>query len=318
VIHFLLRVAGWGFVLGLGFSLAFHDWGNLGRYTLISAFFSALLGGGIHLLPRRWMEPAPGESPARAALRMQATWLGLCLSLVGLGLAVVGRWVGPGSLDAYTVIITLLVSLLLTSLAVGRAMAVALVARTQALERARARAGFLALRAQLQPHTLFNALNTILALVRPDPEGAEGALRNLSALLRQILAALEHESWTLQEECGLLHALLALERVRFGSRLTYEIHLPSEAEARPVPPLLLLPLVENSLKHGFRSKVGPCRVEVMVEPKVIRVVDDGVGRPEAPVEGVGLRTVRERLEACGGRLSWPPVTQGCEARVELP
>lgn len=316
--RFLLRVVGWGLALGAGFCLVFQDWQHLGRYTLICAFFTALLGGGFQLLPRRWMEPGPREAPARAALRMQGIWLGLCVILVGFGLWVMGRLMGPGSLSGYTVIITLLLSLLMTSLMVGRQTAMALVARTQDLERARARAGFLALRAQLQPHTLFNALNTILARVRPDPDGAEDALRSLAALLRQTLAALERETWTLGEECGLLRSLLELERSRFGTRLAYEIQLPPEAEATPIPPLLLLPLVENSLKHGFQTKVGPCRLLVRVESGAIRIEDDGVGRPGSPVEGIGLRTVRERLEAIGGRLSWPQVSEGCAIRLELP
>ena len=315
--RFLVQVAGWGLVLGLGLSTVFQEWNHLGRYTLICTFFTALLGGGFKLLPKRWMEPGPRESPSRTALRIQATWLGLCLGLVGFGLLLVGHWTGPGSLNLNSVVITLLVSLLLTSLLVGRSTALALVARSQELERTRVQAVFLALRAQLQPHTLFNALNTILARVRPDPEGAEKSLRDLATLMRQTLVALEQETWTLQEECGLLRSLLELERARFGDRLSYDIHLPAEAATVPIPPLLLLPLVENSLKHGFRGKVGPCHLDVLVEPKRIRVRDDGVGRPQAPVEGVGLRTVRERLEVFGGRLSWPPIAEGCEACVEL-
>ena len=280
--RFLFKVGSWGVLLGLGFSLVFQDWHHLLRYILISTFFTALLGGGFQLLPKQWLEPGRQESPTRAALRMQATWLGLCLGLVGLGLFLMGRWAGPGSLNGYTIVITLAVSLLLTSLTVGRHTAVALVARTQELERARTRAGFLALRAQLQPHTVFNALNAILARVRPDPEGAEQDLRSLAALLRQTLVALERETWTLSEECGLLRSLLELERSRFGARLAYDIHLPPGLGMTPIPPLLLLPLVENSLKHGFRSKVGPCRLEVLVEAQAIRIVDDGVGRQEAP------------------------------------
>jgi hypothetical protein len=202
--RFLFKVGSWGLLLGLGFSLAFQDWHNLPRYILISTFFTALIGGGFQLLPKQWMEPVRQESPARAALRMQGTWLGLCLALVGLGLFLLEHWMGPGALEGSTVLITLTLSLLLTSLTVGRHTAVVLVTRTQELERARTRAGFLALRAQLQPHTIFNALNAILARVRPDPEGAEQDLRNLAALLRQTLVALERETWTLGEECSLL------------------------------------------------------------------------------------------------------------------
>jgi len=315
--RFLLRVGGWGGALGFLFSLAFQEWANLPRYVLVCSLFTALITGGFALLPQRWLEPDPAEPPRRAALRMQATWLCACFVLVALGLLVVRLAVGPGALSANSILITGLASLLCTSLAVGRHTAAALVARTTELERAKARAGFLALKAQLQPHTLFNALNTILAQVRPDPEGAEQSLRGLATLLRRILAALDREAWTLEEECDLLRTYLELECSRFGHRLSYAIHLTEEDAARPIPPLLLLPLVENSLKHGFQAKVGPCHVEVCVSGTRIRVLDDGVGRPPEPVEGVGLRTVRQRLGALGGSLSWPQVLTGCEVRLEL-
>ncbi len=316
--RFLLQVVAIGFALALLLSLTFGEWAHLGLYTGICVFFTALMGGGFQFVPRRWLDPDLRDRPGRAALRMQATWLGLSLLMLGLGFGILRLWAGPKAFGGFGIVVTYLVSLLMTSLAVGRHTAVTLVARTQELERARARAGYLALQAQLQPHTFFNGLNAILARVRPDPEGAEAAIRSLARLLRHTMVALERESWTLQEECDVLQSLLELERSRFGDRLAFEVHLVPEAETVLIPPLLLLPLVENSLKHGFRSKVGPCRLEVWAEPRCIRVIDDGVGRLDASPEGVGLKTVRQRLEALGGRLWWPPMTRGCEARVELP
>jgi LytS/YehU family sensor histidine kinase len=185
------------------------------------------------------------------------------------------------------------------------------------LARAEARATFLGLQAQLQPHTLFNALNTIAALIPVVPWSAEVATERLSALLRRILSALEHPEWPLQEEFQLLEHLLRLEELRFGERLRFELLLdPAMAEVR-VQPLLLLPLVENALKHGFRPKVGPCHLRIQAAEGRIRIEDDGVGRSPDSAEGVGIRTVRERLEASGGLLDWPGVAQGCTVEVRL-
>jgi signal transduction histidine kinase len=79
----------------------------------------------------------------------------------------------------------------------------------------------------------------------------------------------------------------------------------------------LLPLVENALKHGFRPKVGQCHLKIEAAGGWIRIADDGVGCTADAPEGVGIRTVRERLEASGGSLLWPEVDQGCTVEVRL-
>ena len=84
-----------------------------------------------------------------------------------------------------------------------------------------------------------------------------------------------------------------------------------------IPPLLLLPLVENSLKHGFRPKVGSCTLSVTAGPWGIRVEDDGVGMAAGTKSGVGLEAVRSRLGMMGGTLVWPPVASGCCVVVRL-
>jgi signal transduction histidine kinase len=95
-----------------------------------------------------------------------------------------------------------------------------------------------------------------------------------------------------------------------------ELH-PDEAE-RVVPPLLLLPLVENALKHAFRPKPGPCALRVEARSGRLQVIDDGVGRAEDAPDGVGLRTVRQRLEAMGATFQWLEVAQGCAVEITWP
>jgi len=186
------------------------------------------------------------------------------------------------------------------------------------LTRAQARAEFLTLKAQLQPHTLFNALNGIIGLIREHPREAEEATRRLAALMRRVLEGLEMEHWTLAEEFQVVEDLVRLETLRFGDRLVTELHLEPVMAQRLVPPLIILPLVENSLKHGFRKKVGRCSLQIRAADGRVHVLDDGIGLQPGWREGVGLRTVRERIEAEGGELLELPCETGCRVEVRLP
>jgi signal transduction histidine kinase len=186
------------------------------------------------------------------------------------------------------------------------------------LARAQARAEFLALEAQLQPHTLFNALNGIVGLIREHPREAEEATRRLASLMRHVLAGLDQAHWTLADEFGVVEDLVRLETLRFGDRLKTEILLDASMASRQVPPLSILPLVENSLRHGFRTKVGSCSLRVEAADGSVSVKDDGAGFDPAWREGVGLRTVRERIEAEGGKPLFPSGSSGTCVKLCLP
>jgi two-component sensor histidine kinase len=285
---------------------------------LIGAIFSVTIWGGYEC-SLEWLERHPASlSPYRAALLTLGKWALVYLVLVAVSVVLVRVLLGVNCVENrqnafFTVFIGLVISGPIVNLrAISR-----MVATARALEQARAQASFLSLKAQLSPHTLFNALNTIAALIPENPKAAEQAVERLSALLRRILVALERERWSLGEEFQLLRDLLEIQQARFGGRLTFELDLPESEEERIIPPLLLLPLVENSLKHGFRAKVGPCHVSVRAGNGVIHIQDDGLGRDPSAPEGVGIRTVRHRLEALGGRLLWPQVPSGCLVEVRL-
>lgn len=285
-------------------------------FGLIGSVFCVVMWGGSELL-RDWLYRInPRHSALRSALLVQARWLLAYTLMLGLVFGLIRLLFGVNlAPNLRTALFTALISYLISSVIVSFFQMKQLVETTRELEQAKARATFLALRAQLSPHTLFNALNTIAALIPESPLAAEQTVEGLSRLLRRILEALEREQWSLREEFQLLEELLALEKTRFGERLDYTLRLPDTEAERPTPPLLLLPLVENSLKHGFRAKVGPCRLTLTATLEGVSLEDDGVGRsPDAP-EGVGLRTVRERLTACGGALHWPAVDSGCRVEV---
>jgi hypothetical protein len=163
-----------------------------------------------------------------------------------------------------------------------------------------------ALRAQLNPHFLFNSLNSINALVGTDPEAARRMCEGLGDFLRRTLALGSRDAVTLGEEMALVERYLGIEQVRFGERLRVERTVAPEAATCQVPPLLLQPLVENAIKHGIQDVVegGVIRIEARREGGLLRVVVENPVDADAPArrgEGVGLENVRRRLAAFGSR-----------------
>jgi len=167
-----------------------------------------------------------------------------------------------------------------------------------------------ALRAQLNPHFLFNSLNSINALVGRDPEGARRMCEGLGEFLRLTLHLGRRESVTLSEELALVDRYLAIEQVRFGDRLRVERQIDTGALGCLLAPLLLQPLVENAVKHGVaaRPEGGLVRLEVVKRDGRLMVVlenpvddDDPVSPGSPPGTGTGLENVRRRLAVLGGR-----------------
>ena len=183
-----------------------------------------------------------------------------------------------------------------------------------------------ALRAQLNPHFLFNSLNSINALVGSDPEGARRMCESLGDFLRRTLALGARESVSLEEELSLVDRYFAIEKVRFGARLGVESNIEQGAERCLVPPLLLQPLVENAVKHGIAERIegGTIKIGAAVKEGALRlsveneVDEDTVAKPG---QGVGLENVRRRLEAGYGRIGQLRVGADSErfrAEIRLP
>lgn len=160
-----------------------------------------------------------------------------------------------------------------------------------------------ALHAQLHPHFLFNALNTVAMLVRESGNRlALDVVVNLSQLLRRVVDRGDVREIPLAEEFDLVRCYLEIEQLRFADRLTVAIALDPAAADASVPPLILQPLVENALRHGIAHRVGAGRVGVNAHRDDrrlrIEVHDDGPGfEPGDPTDGrgTGLRNVRTRL-----------------------
>lgn len=170
------------------------------------------------------------------------------------------------------------------------------------------------LRAQLEPHMLFNTLANLRSLVDEDPRQAERMIDQLIVYLRSTHAASRDEVTTLQSEFSQLKAYLDIMSLRMGPRLTYRLDLPAELERTAIPPMLLQPLVENAIKHGLEPKLGAGSIEVLarsIEGSIEVAVDDsGLGLPPqqpassgddaGEVCGSGLKNVRDRLQALYG------------------
>jgi two-component system LytT family sensor kinase len=187
-----------------------------------------------------------------------------------------------------------------------------------------------ALKSQINPHFLFNTLASISSLIRSQPETARTLIIKLSGLLRRLLRSHQHFV-TLREELESIDEYLDIEVVRFGPKLRVVKDIGLDTYDVIVPSMILQPLVENSIKHGFARKVGVGSIVIRSRREdgraVIEIEDDGMGfmvdRLEQPMSsGIGLSNVRERLRVIYGATYQLTLTsepgQGTVARIEIP
>lgn len=202
--------------------------------------------------------------------------------------------------------------------------------RAEQLQRLSAQARLAQLTQQMQPHFLFNALNTIASLVHDDPDAADAAIVQLAALLRAATAAAEHPLHPLADELALARSHAALMQQRFGPRRV-QLQWQVQDLRAEVPALSLQPLLENAFLHAVEPNSGLTTITIGVRRAGTRlqlsVADDGAQRPplepSAPHQGVALRNLRERLQTLYGdraRFTLQPCPHGpgTVATLELP
>jgi LytS/YehU family sensor histidine kinase len=198
--------------------------------------------------------------------------------------------------------------------------------REREMQRLAAEAELRALRAQLNPHFLFNALATIAYLIEQAPARALDTLMQLSSVLRAVLRRSAREFSTLADEIEVIRAYLDIERARFEERLAVTIEVPPDVLRILVPTLLLQPLVENAVKHGIAPQRhgGAIRITATRDRDLLKVAidDSGTGFDLAAAQttsGVGLRSVADRLRAHYGESGLVHVSRNDTggARVEL-
>jgi len=195
--------------------------------------------------------------------------------------------------------------------------------RALELEKRLAQAKLQALQMQLNPHFLFNTLHSISSLMHKDVEAADKMIMRLSDLLRAALEGAETHEVSLREELNLLQLYLAIEQIRFGSRLTVKMDVASDTLDAQVPNLILQPLVENAIRHGIEPRARPGIIELRArrENGVLALVvsDDGASLKEngAIKEGIGLSNTRARLRELYGTAQRFELVRGPQGGVRV-
>ncbi len=187
-----------------------------------------------------------------------------------------------------------------------------------------------ALTNQINPHFLFNTLNSVSSLIRIDPERARSMIYKLSSILRRLLRKSENFS-PLREEISFIDDYLAIEVVRFGDKLRFYKEIDPDTLDRLVPSMILQPIIENSIKHGLANKVdgGMVRLRTWMEGSRLNILveDDGIGIEESKLDalfesGIGVSNVNERLRVlfgAGYRMSIDSKPgQGTQTLIEIP
>jgi len=325
-----------------------------------AALKQALVDGLVRLLPWVFLTPLIVWTASAYTLE-RSTWkrsLGvhLALCILSLGLVGVCAYLSPPRLPlnspdvsgtrreklepkamAFVVLRRITFQFPLFWGVVGAAHALRFYERAKTQERRKleleshlAEARLLALRMQLNPHFLFNTLNSIASLVHDEPAQAEAMIEALSEILRLSLNASARQEVTLREELHFLDRFLFIEQTRFGDRFRVEKEIDPAALGVMVPILILQPLVENAAKHGIESQIGPGWIRIVAAPAGdqlrLEVSDNGRGltkRPAGPLtEGVGLSNTRARLkELYGGQATLqlrPGLAGGFSTELRIP
>jgi hypothetical protein len=276
--------------------------------------------------------------------RLRQVLMVICCILAGAGAgAAIGTWVtGRNAVNLFSGEPSLFLQLLMIALVFGTPITYFFMSQekmTQAaaelqeeqikrltLEKKTVEAHLRSLQAQIEPHFLFNTLSTILSLIDTDPPKSKRMLEDLTRYLRSSLATMRRPSATLGEEIDLVRAFLDIHQVRMGDRLRCRIDVPAHLRDLPFPPMLLQPLVENAVKHGVEPKDDGGEIAVAAEDGgehvKVSVADTGCGMSDTAPSGVGLTSVRERLQAnyaeAAGLILQANSPCGLKAVLEIP
>ncbi len=155
------------------------------------------------------------------------------------------------------------------------------------------------IKSQMNPHFIFNALNSIRALVDEDPQRARQAITELSNILRSSIQADQAEVTSLEKELNIVKDYLALEYIRFADRLIVEYEIDADTLSNQMPPMMLQTLVENAIKHGLSKQPGNCLIKIISKYEdskhLLMVQNTGVLDQEMGRDGFGLQSTKNRL-----------------------
>ncbi len=272
-------------------------------------------------------------------------WFILLLMALLLSLAVTTRvslWIGRYvcGLDDFQVnrwhLFTIIVDFIVTAVIFLFAVLLALyeklasrlekkIRENEKLQRLQIESRLTLLQSRINPHFLFNTLNTMLDIVKRDPDTVEKIILNLSDIYRKTLSLPDHHYVTLDEEMVLVREYLEIEKVRMGERLDYTFQVDSDVEKIRIPPMVIQMLVENAVKHGLSPKREGGKVSVNISKLdnavKLEVEDTGVGfEPGQPQNGFGLKSIQQRLQLLYNNAKFDIVkpASGTLVRIVLP
>ena len=175
------------------------------------------------------------------------------------------------------------------------------------------------LRAQIEPHFLFNTLGAVQQLAEQGAPRAAELTRNLIVFLRSSMSEIRSDRVSLREEFHMIEAYLQVMKVRMAHRLHFELSLPEELKSVEVPSMILLTLAENAIKHGLEPSIAGGKIDIVASAEdadvVLEVRDSGVGLSDHPGNGLGLRNVRDRLLLMFGESAMFSITENPEGGV---
>ncbi len=321
-------------VLGVVIGVITYGGGGWAKHFGVTLLITNMIAGTIHALVATFSRSPLGAGaprsvryPVIAVLVAVGTLAGIGFSLgilSGLpGIRVLG-WSRMWPLLRFSIIVAAAVTLLTMVLNSLSKEIERRKLENERLKHLQVEAELRALRARLDPHFLFNALNTLLGLVRKRPDEAEEVILRLADLYRRVLDLPERDTTTLEDELSLVRAYLDIEKVRLGERLAYDLECEAEASGCAVPPLILQPLAENAVLHGIDPLPGGGSVTLRAVRRDglvrIAVEDTGAGfSPQGSEPGVGLASVVERVRqryGARGRVTIQAAPAG-GTRIEL-
>ena len=315
----VLEPIAWAVPFALFFGTLYGPgWANYRGAYVVSLVFAVVIRNATFLagrviVPRLRARAGPNGQPwvMDAAIYMVAAVSGSYAAAILVDRFLVRGFLGSPRAWVVSGMFAVAFSLLVGGIIYARVFYRQAVSRAVALERMRGeleRAELRALRAQINPHFLFNTLNTIAALIRENPDAAEDVTTRLADVFRHALTASGREHTRLADELEFLRSWLAIEHVRFGERLRVIEEIDPGLDDVPVPGLLFQPLVENAVRYAVapRAEGGTISIRVRRDPGgetlTAEVADDGPGftpGSRAQGTGVGLESVRERLRLGG-------------------
>ena len=289
---------------------AFGSWLDFGISWLISLLYTVVLGLGNR---RLWVR-LQRRLPRVAQTRQRLWWLAVS-SVLYTGLATVALTLAlplavPGAPHVAGPLLLLIVAINLVPTLIGQLVYESRHSfqqwqanqhRAEQLTQAATQAQLDALARQLDPHFLFNSLNTLAALIEPRNEPAQHYVDGLADVYRYVLLARERPTVPLAEELAFVQTYVALQKVRFRDNVRVSYELPPAALARHVAPLSVQLLVENALKHNEASRARPLHLRLVAEGAALRVENTWQPRPAGlvPGTGTGLANVRQRYALLG-------------------